>query len=161
MKIIDVLIENIKKILLDLYGLEDSDSLVMIEIPKDNSNGDYSSNIAMRLTKKLNRKPVDIANEIKEELIKRVDEIDSIDIAGPGFINFWMKKGSIANIINTVLKEKDDYGKSKTKHKEKYLEEYVSANPTGPLHCGHARGAAWGDSVARILKAAGKISRII
>jgi len=138
-----------------LYNLDADNDLVMIEIPKDNTNGDYSSNIAMRLTKLLKRKPQDIANEIKEELLKSNDVIDNIEIAGPGFINFWIKKQSLANIINTVIDLDDRYGFNNSGNNLKVLEEYVSANPTGPLHCGHARGAAWGDSVARIMKAAG------
>lgn len=154
MKIDDILVNYLKEFVKEKYGIENQDGLIMVEIPKDNTNGDYSSNIAMRLTKLLKRRPQDIALEIKEALEDK-NEIDKIEIAGPGFINFWLKKGALANIINTILEEKDNYGKSINEDKAKYLEEYVSANPTGPLHCGHARGAAWGDSVARILKAAG------
>ena len=154
MKIDDILVQSIKEIVKEKYEIED-DSLIMVEIPKDNTNGDYSSNIAMRLTKLLKRKPQDIATEIKEELENRVKEIDKVEIAGPGFINFWMKKDALANVINTIIDLKEEYGKSYKTSDLKYLQEYVSANPTGPLHCGHARGAAWGDSVSRIMKAAG------
>ena len=129
--------------------------MIMLEIPKDNRNGDYSTNIAMRLTKLLQKKPQEIAGIIKDALMEELDIIEKIEIAGPGFINFWLKKESMANIINTIIDMKDDYGSSDTGKGKKYLEEYVSANPTGPLHCGHARGAAWGDSVARIMNKAG------
>ena len=98
-KITDVL----KQIVKDTYGLEPEEGLVMIEIPKENSNGDYSTNLAMRLTKILRRRPQEIAAEIKEELLKRLDIVSSIDIAGPGFINFWLKKDAMANIINTII----------------------------------------------------------
>ena len=84
----------------------------MVEIPKDNSNGDYSTNIAMRLTKILRRRPQEIAQEIKEELLKQLDDVQSIDIACPGFINFWLKKDAMADIINTVIDKGDDYGHS-------------------------------------------------
>ena len=129
--------------------------MIMVEIPKDNHNGDYSTNIAMRLTKVLKRRPQEIAEEIKTKLLEDVEDIQNIEIAGPGFINFWLKKDAMADIINTVIKAQDKYGYSDSGKGVKVLEEYVSANPTGPLHCGHARGACWGDSVARIMNAAG------
>ena len=150
-KITDVLTQIVK----DIFQLEPEEGLVMIEIPKENSNGDYSTNLAMRLTKILKRRPQEIAAQIKEEAEKRLDIVDSIDIAGPGFINFWLKKDAMANIINTVIEQNEDYGSSNAGKGLKVLEEYVSANPTGPLHCGHARGACWGDSCVRIMKKAG------
>ena len=155
MTIEEKIVETLEKIIKDKYDLSLDQGIIMVEIPKDNTNGDYSSNIAMRLTKLLSRKPLDIANELKEELINNLKDIDKIEIAGPGFINFWFKKDAIANIINVVLNENDKYGNSDSGNNLKVLEEYVSANPTGPLHCGHARGACWGDSSIRIMKAAG------
>ena len=155
MNIEDKLVAVIKAIVKEKYQIENEEGMVMVEIPKDNSNGDYSTNIAMRLAKFLKRPPFQIAPEIKDELLKRVDEIEKIDIAGPGFINFWLKKDAMANVINTVIQAGNKYGHSNSGKGLKVLEEYVSANPTGPLHCGHARGACWGDSVARILNAAG------
>ena len=155
MNIEEKIVNTLKVIVSDLYQIEPEEGLVMVEIPKENSNGDYSTNIAMRLTKILRRRPQEIAAEIKEELLKRLDIVSSIDIAGPGFINFWLKKDAMANIINTIIDQGDEYGSSDAGKGLKVLEEYVSANPTGPLHCGHARGACWGDSVARIMKKAG------
>ena len=154
MGIEDKIIEKISEILKEKYDYLADDGLIMLEIPKDNRNGDYSTNVAMRLSKQLKNNPQVIANSLKDSL-ENLDEIERIEIAGPGFINFWLKKSSMANIINTILDKKDDYGSSDTGKGKKYLEEYVSANPTGPLHCGHARGAAWGDSVARIMNKAG------
>ena len=155
MNIEEKIVNTLKVIISDLYQIQPEEGLVMVEIPKENSNGDYSTNIAMRLTKILRRRPQEIAAEIKEELLKRLDIVSSIDIAGPGFINFWLKKDAMANIINTIIDQGDEYGSSDAGKGLKVLEEYVSANPTGPLHCGHARGACWGDSVARIMKKAG------
>ena len=155
MNIEEKLIEAIKQSVNELYQITPEDKMVMIEIPKDNSNGDYSTNVAMRLTKLVGKKPQDIANDLKQSLLSKLDNINSIEIAGPGFINFWMKKDALANCINTVIEMDENYGKSNAGNNVKILEEYVSANPTGPLHCGHARGAAWGDSCVRIMKAAG------
>ena len=140
-KLVSVISDAVKK----TFDLDSVEGLVMVEIPRDNANGDYSSNIAMRLAKLLKKKPFDIANELKENLTD--DVIDHVEVAMPGFINFWMKKGAIADVINTVFDKGEDYGKSDFGKGEKYLIEYVSANPTGILHLGHARGAAWGDSV--------------
>ena len=155
MNIEEKLVSSISEIVKEKYQIEPEEGMIMVEIPKDNSNGDYSTNIAMRLTKILKRRPQEIAQEIKEELLSRVEDINDIDIAGPGFINFWMKKDAMANVINTVIEAGDRYGHSNAGKGLKVLEEYVSANPTGPLHCGHARGACWGDSCVRIMNAAG------
>ena len=155
MNIEEKIVNVITQILTDKYGITADEGMVMIEIPKDNGNGDYSTNIAMRLTKVLKRRPQEIAEEVREELLKRLDFVDDIQIAGPGFIHFWLRQDAMANIINTVIEKGDAYGHSDAGKGLKVLEEYVSANPTGPLHCGHARGACWGDSVARIMNAAG------
>ena len=149
------IIACINKIVKEKYAIEPENGMIMIEIPKDHSNGDYSTNVAMRISKALSRRPQEIAEEIKGLLLKEINEIESIDIAGPGFINFWIKKTVLANTINTVLDMGLDYGSSDAGKGTKILEEYVSANPTGPLHCGHARGAVWGDSCVRILNKAG------
>ena len=150
----DNLINEIENIISNVYNITPENKMVMLEVPKNTDNGDYSTNIAMRLAKPLNKKPVDIASELKEELLK-LDGIEDIQIAGPGFINFWLKKENIANVINMVLEQDEQYGSSDVGKGIKVVEEYVSANPTGPLHCGHARGACWGDSSVRIMKAAG------
>ncbi len=147
-KLVSIINDAVKK----TFDLDSSD-LAMVEIPRDNTNGDYSTNIAMRLAKSLHKKPLDIANQLKDSLSDEV--IEKVEIAGPGFINFWMKQGAIADVINTVLEKSEDYGKSDSGKGEKVLLEYVSANPTGILHLGHARGAAWGDSCAKIMKFAG------
>ncbi|MDD5791803.1 MAG: arginine--tRNA ligase [Erysipelotrichaceae bacterium] len=154
-KIETEIIEAIKETLKEKYDLADSGNLVMVEMPKDTRNGDYSTNIAMRLAKVLKKNPQIIAAEIVEELKMKVASAESIEIAGPGFINFKMKKSSLADVINTVIKQGDHFGENNDGNGLKVLVEYVSANPTGTLHLGHARGAAWGDSVCRLLKASG------
>ncbi|MDO4499939.1 MAG: arginine--tRNA ligase [Erysipelotrichaceae bacterium] len=137
------------------FGTELNTSDITIEIPKDRQNGDFATNVAMRLTKVLKRKPQEIASEIIEELKNASEFIDRVEIAGPGFINFFVSKSQFSNDINTVLDMDEDYGSSNVGKGVKLLEEYVSANPTGPLHCGHARGAVWGDSCIRIMRKAG------
>lgn len=152
-KIENELIELLKDACKKAFGLEVPESSLMVEIPKDNSNGDYASNIAMRLAKELKRKPLDIAKDLEKYLV--ADNVLKVDIAGPGFINFWLKKDALADVLNVILDKKEKYGSAENKKEEKILLEYVSANPTGILHLGHARGAAYGDSVARILRFAG------
>ena len=144
--------QSIKEVVNESFNYNPEDGLVMIETPKDNSNGDYSTNIAMRLTKILHQNPQIIAKTIVEGLTKKLDDVDKIEIAGPGFINFWIKKTALADIINTAISLNEDFGKNDSGNGLKILVEYVSANPTGPLHCGHARGAAWGDVICRLLK---------
>ncbi len=126
---------------------------IIIEIPKENSNGDYSSNIAMQLTKEYHKNPREIAELIKENISN--EQIEKMEIAGPGFLNFFVKKEYLLENINTILKEKENYGRSNIGENKKINVEFVSANPTGILHLGHARGASYGDSLSRILSFAG------
>ncbi len=128
---------------------------INIEIPKEKSHGDYSTNAAMRLTKQLKKNPREIASALCEALDKETASVERIEIAGPGFINFFMKSDRLASVIQTILKEQENYGKSDAGKGIRINVEYVSANPTGDLHPGHARGAAIGDSVTRMLKMAG------
>lgn len=158
-KIENSLIELIKVSLKEKYGLNVDDSLVMIEIPKDKANGDYSTNVAMRLAKELKKAPVAIANELKEELEKS-DLLDKVEVAGPGFINFIVNKGELTGVISNILKSNENYG-SQDKYKDISINvEYVSVNPTGDIHPGHARGASVGDSLTRMMKKLGyKVTR--
>ena len=126
---------------------------IIVEIPKDSINGDYASNIAMQLARILKKNPKDIALMIKENI--NSDLITKIEIAGPGFLNFFVKKDYLFDNINKVLEEQDNYGSSNIGEDIKINLEYVSANPTGFLHIGHARGAAYGDSLANIMRFAG------
>ena len=105
------IVNSIKKVIKDTYNIED-DSIVMVEIPKDNTNGDYSTNIAMRLTKILKKNPHEIAETLKEKLLQDLEDVKDINIAGPGFINFWLKKDAMADIINTIIDANEKYGHS-------------------------------------------------
>ena len=146
-----ILKEEIKKAL-KTVGIDFNDEII-IEIPKDKNNGDYSSNIAMQLTKILKTNPREIANKIVDNINN--ENIVKVEIAGPGFLNFFVKKDYLLNNINNVINKRDDYGKINFGNNEKVNIEYVSANPTGFLHIGHARGASYGDSLARIMNFAG------
>lgn len=150
----ETLINAIAKSLKDAFDLDVDMGMLMLEIPSRPEQGDYATNIAMRLTKVLGKNPREIAGAIASDL-ETHDWVSSVEVAGPGFINFFMKPEVLARVITKVLKEGDAYGSSDAGEGSKVLVEYVSANPTGQLHVGHARGAAWGDSLTRILKFAG------
>ncbi|MGN8626091.1 arginine--tRNA ligase [Bulleidia sp. HCP3S3_F2] len=150
-KICDVIKQSVN----EAFSLEVEDQMVMVERPRDPKMGDYSTNIAMRLAKSLHKKPADIANELIEVLKKNLTEASEVSVAGPGFINFKINESALSACINQIIDAGKDYGKSEFGKHEKLLVEYVSANPTGDLHCGHARGAAWGDALCRILSEAG------
>lgn len=145
----------IQQAVLESFGLEIPMDEIVIEIPKDQSHGDYSTNTAMRLSKQLKKNPREIALALVESMKKEEADIERCDIAGPGFINFTIKSTSLANVIACVLQAQDRYGYNDSGKGIKINVEYVSANPTGDLHLGHARGAAWGDSVTRLLNASG------
>ena len=144
----------IKNALKNVYNLENIDSLVMVEIPKLKDHGDFSSNIALRLAKVLKNSPINIANSLKGEL-ENNDFIEKVEVVVPGFLNFFVKKDSLSEIINKIIDQGKDYGRNNFGKNEKVMVEYVSANPTGDLHLGHARGAAYGDSLTRVLKFSG------
>ena len=144
----------IKSALKNVYNLENIDSLVMVEIPKLKDHGDFSSNIALRLAKVLKNSPINIANSLKYEL-ENNDFIEKVEVVVPGFLNFFVKKDSLSEIINKIIEQGKDYGRNNFGKNEKVMVEYVSANPTGDLHLGHARGAAYGDSLTRVLKFSG------
>ena len=122
---------------------------VVIEIPKDSSHGDYATNVAMQLARTLKKSPKEIATNLITKI--NADYIEKVEIAGPGFINFYIKNDYLYENINTILEMKDAYGSSNVGNGLKVNIEYVSANPTGILHLGHARGASYGDSLSRIL----------
>jgi arginyl-tRNA synthetase len=129
-------------------------SMIVIDRPKIISHGDFSTNLCLILSKKLKKSPRDVAAMILDK-IPPSDLISKIEIAGPGFLNFFLSNKANNEIINNVLNLKDCYGKNKTGNKQKVQIEFVSANPTGPLHVGHGRGAAIGDCLARLFQASG------
>ena len=127
---------------------------IRIERPKNPEFGDYSSNVALLLASKLNQPSRAIAEKIIGQLAD-VPQIQSMSIAGPGFINFVLAKGSQAELVEQILKSGINYGKSEILAGQTINLEFISANPTGPLHLGHTRWAAVGDCLARVLSAAG------
>lgn len=149
-KIIKNIIFNALKELEIEYELEK----IVIEVPKDRSNGDFSTTIAMQLVKMLKTNPREIAQKIVD-IIKNNKEIKNVEIAGPGFINIYLNDEYVFSGISKVLEEKDKYGMSNIGNNEKINIEFVSANPTGILHLGTARGAAYGSNLANIMSFAG------
>ena len=125
---------------------------IIIEKSKDPTHGDYATNVAMKFSRLFSKAPRDVASLIIENI--DMNGIDKIEIAGPGFINFYMKNDSLQVYVKKIIDEGDNYGRS-TKKNIKVNVEFVSANPTGLLHVGTARGAAIGDSICRILDYAG------
>lgn len=137
------------------FDVEITADEITIEIPKDKSHGDYATNVAMKSAKKVGKNPRMIAQGIVDALDAKEASVKKMEIAGPGFINFFMESESLASVIGVVLAQQDNYGCSDAGKGLKVDIEYVSANPTGDLHPGHARGAAMGDSISRIMKMAG------
>ncbi|UBH12984.1 arginine--tRNA ligase [Macrococcus armenti] len=149
----ETLIEEIKQAILKAELVTEVPE-IKIETPKDTKNGDYATNIAMVLTKLAKRNPREIAQAIVDNLDIKKADVSKIDIAGPGFINFYMDNAYLTAIITEALTKQEDFGKGAPKD-ERILVEYVSANPTGSLHIGHARNAAVGDTLCNVLSAAG------
>lgn len=155
--------ENLKKSLfqiisdlgyVDNINIKTSDDIIL-EIPKDKEHGDYSTNTAMRLAKIAKKKPLDIAKEIIDRLDNTNLHLSKVEIAGVGFINFTIDISYLLDVVLKINKEQNQYGNSNIGNNEKICLEFVSANPTGYLHVGHGRGAAYGDSLARIMNKAG------
>lgn len=130
------------------------DVKVDLEVPSNMKNGHYATNIAMQLGSLLGRKPIDIATNIKK-MINNDEYIERIEVVNPGFINFFIKKEKLFDIIQLAVNLGDDFGKSKIGKGEKMNVEFASVNPTGVIHLGHARGSAYGDNLCRILSFAG------
>lgn len=124
---------------------------IVFSVPKQESHGDFSTNVAMLLTKKLKKNPRDIAAEIIENLNDESNYLEKIEIAGPGFVNFYFNTSYTANIIKSILEAGDNFGRSNKYENKKANVEFVSANPTGPLTIGHGRNAVLGDTVANLL----------
>lgn len=146
--------EMIKSALNELSIKFDSENIV-VEVPKKREQGDFSTNIAMQLTKVLKDNPRNIAEKIVEVLSKNTNELKTIEIAGPGFINIYLNDEYVFSGISNVIKQGENYGSSSIGKKEKIDIEFVSANPTGILHLGTARGAAYGSNLANIMSFAG------
>jgi arginyl-tRNA synthetase len=137
------------------FATEDQIPAVILEVPKDKAHGDYSTNMAMQLARVAKKAPRMIAEDIVRHFDKTKASIEKIEIAGPGFINFYMNNSYLTDLIPAILQAGEAYGESNAGQGQKIQVEFVSANPTGDLHLGHARGAAVGDSLCNILDKAG------
>ncbi len=136
--------------------LEDVDMpTVELEPTREEAHGDYASNLAMVLASRLRKNPRLIAGMLKDHLRDDGGMLKKVEIAGPGFMNFFLNEGVWANRLEAVEREGDSYGRQKSGAGLRVQVEFVSANPTGPLHIGHARGAVTGDVIANTLRAAG------
>lgn len=126
-----------------------------IEIPADKSHGDFATNVAMVCAKPFRMPPRKIAELLAESVILDGTSFEKVEIAGPGFINFFLRRSWFSSVVRTVLNENENYGKTDTGAGKRILVEFVSANPTGPMHVGNARGGAIGDGLASVLSWAG------
>jgi len=140
--------------LIDEGVLESVPSEIRLDHSKDKAQGDFASNIAMVLSKQARCAPKVLAEKILDKLAN-ASEIEKIEIAGPGFINFFMSQGSNNQVLKDILAQGDAFGLTDIGQGQRVLLEFVSANPTGPLHVGHGRGAAYGATVSNLLRAVG------
>jgi arginyl-tRNA synthetase len=131
---------------------------ITLERPKQPEHGDFATNIALQLAKPLGKNPREVATAIIAQLNQRLHaSIEGLSIAGPGFINFKLNRATKFKVVHDVLVQSDAFGRGNANRDERVLIEFVSANPTGPLHTGHARQAALGDSLCRLLEAQGAL----
>jgi len=124
----------------------------VIERPRDPSLGDWTTNLAMTLARPLRKRPAEIAGLLRDRMRLAEAGVQKVDIAGPGFMNFWLDPAQIAESVRDVFAARENFGKSDAGRGEKVNIEFVSANPTGPLHVGHGRQAALGDAIATLLE---------
>ncbi len=128
---------------------------IEVELTKDPGHGDYASNVAMVLAKQMKRNPREVAKILSDGIADREGVLEKVEIAGPGFLNFFVREGAWSTLLETVALQGERYGSGDLGKGRRVQVEFVSANPTGPLHIGHARGAVVGDVMANILAAVG------
>ncbi|MGA9173205.1 MAG: arginine--tRNA ligase, partial [Thermoactinomyces sp.] len=128
---------------------------IVLEVPREKAHGDWATNIAMQLTRIARKNPREIAQKIVAEIDRQQGGIRDIQIAGPGFINFFLDRSFLTDVLVEIKRSGAAYGRSDSGKGEKINVEFCSANPTGKLHLGHARGSAVGDALSNILDAAG------
>ena len=134
-------------------GLDLPIEAIVIERSKDTNHGDFATNVALKFARQMGLKPQDLAQQIIDSIDK--SGISKMEIAGPGFLNFFLEEQSLTSVIQRIYQQKENYGTSNIGHQKTINIEFVSANPTGDLHLGHARGAAIGDALSRLYQAAG------
>ena len=147
--------EAVREAVKAAWDIEPEEGLYVVETPQNPDFGDYSTNVAMKLSRTLRRNPMDIAAPIVQELERLLPEAGSVTVVRPGFINFKLKQDALSGLIDKVIAAGEDYGRNDSGRGKRVLVEWVSANPTGRLHCGHARNAAWGDCICRLMEASG------
>ena len=148
--------KTIKRLLADLISEKVSEIYMvdiqpLINIPRERENGDFSSPVAMALAKKVKKSPREISEKIKAAIIDSSSSIDKIVVAGPGFLNFFLSSEFLLDSINRINENIADYRSNDILKKERYLIEFVSANPVGPLNIVSSRAAALGDILAVLL----------
>jgi arginyl-tRNA synthetase len=161
--VIQNLTEEIKKVILkSLIKAYDNGELpqvevpeITIEIPREEEHGQFSTNVAMQITKQVKKAPRQTAEVIIKNMELENTYIEKVECAGPGFINFYLNVKWLYDAIKVIQAERENYGNINIGNGQKVMVEFVSANPTGPLHMGNARGGALGDCIASVLKAAG------
>lgn len=137
------------------FWSDGASGLYTIEAPKYEGQGDLSTNLAMVVAGKEKKKPREIATQLTEILSKNTDLLEKVEVAGPGFVNFFIKQDVWQEVLPVICDHGEDFGQSKVGQGKKVLVEFVSANPTGPLSVGHGRQAVLGDAIARLLVATG------
>jgi len=148
------LAEIIKKVVLELFNLEQADFVV--EHPKDEKFGDYATNVAMVLAKKLGKSPMEIAENLKSQISNlKIANLAKIEVVAPGYINFYLSEKYFQNKVVEINSEKEKFGKSEIGKGVKINNEFISANPTGPLTVGNGRGGFCGDVISRVLRKTG------
>ncbi len=151
MDIQEIVKKNIQKALVNM-GIEKED--IFVEMPNDTSHGDYATNIAMQLSKELKKSPREIAEDIVKN-IEHTAEIEKVEVAGPGFINFYISDKYLVNVLKEVKEKGDEYGKNNSLSGKKIMVEYTDANPFKVLHIGHLYSNTVGESLSRLLEASG------
>lgn len=154
---IEKLIQHALSALQSSGALPQLSSSIHVEPTKDKSHGDYASNIAMVLANETGKKPREVA-ELIVNALPNSPQITKVEVAGPGFINFYLSPDALHYIVPTILEQQHEFGRSKIGRAKRVLVEFVSANPSGPLHVGHGRHAAYGAVVSNLLDAVGFIA---
>jgi len=154
-KIIEIISEALKELAVEENNQEILALPILLDLPKVKDFGDYATNIAFLLASKLKQNPLKIGEKIASKLKGRTDTFEKVEVVKPGFINFFVNKASYLDFLKKILTLPEEFFTLHFGAGEKVILEFVSANPTGPLHVGHGRGAAIGDSLGRILKACG------
>ncbi|VVC75091.1 Arginine--tRNA ligase [Aquicella siphonis] len=151
---IETLIHAALKTLQESGDLPEIPSFVLVEGTKDKQHGDFATNIALVMAKSAQKKPREVAERIMKAL-PASQYVRKTEVAGPGFINFFLTPDALSSVVAVILKEKEAYGRSKIGREKRVLVEFLSSNPTGPLHVGHGRGGAFGAVVSNLLDAVG------